>query len=198
MTVVHRTPEELERGLEEIRSSPKDVGTISLIVRRPAENMRELLEEARLDPREGLVGDTWLADYGDGHEPDAHEWQLTLMNVRVAELVAVDPERRALAGDQIYVDFDLSEENCPAGTRLALGDAVVEVSAVPHTGCAKFVERFGRDAMIWVNSPVGRSLRLRGINARIVTPGSVRVGDSVRRVQRDDAPSTPSDSGDQR
>jgi len=173
----HRTEAELVAALDEIRRSPAAQGTVGLIVRRPAENEREVLEEGVLDLDEGLVGDTWN---GRGTpDPDA---QLTLMNARAAELIAGSRERRPLAGDQLYVDLDLSIENLPAGTRLAVGDAVVEVTAVPHTGCAKFSARVGTDALKFVNKSPGRELRLRGVNARVVTAGAVRVGDTITKL----------------
>ena len=173
----HRTEAELVAALDEIRRSPTAQGSVDLIVRRPAENEREVLEEGVLDLDEGLVGDTWN---GRGTpDPDA---QLTLMNARAAELIAGSRERRPLAGDQLYVDLDLSIENLPAGTRLAVGDAVVEVTAVPHTGCAKFSARFGTDALKFVNKSPGRELRLRGVNARVVTAGAVRVGDTITKL----------------
>ena len=103
--------------------------------------------------------------------------------MRLAELVAGGAERIPLAGDQLYLDLDVSVANLPAGSRLAIGDqAVIEVSATPHTGCSKFQARFGNDALRFVNSPVGRALRLRGLNARVVTPGTVRRGDTVRKL----------------
>ena len=104
------------------------------------------------------------------------------MSSRAAALVAGDRERWPLAGDQLYVDLDLSDENLPPGTRLALGSAVLEVTDEPHTGCKKFTARFGLDAMVFVNSPVGRALNLRGINARVVESGTVRVGDAVTKL----------------
>jgi len=150
---------------------------VRLIVRRPRVGDREVVDEAQLDPATGLVGDSWHTRRGS--DP---EMQLTIMNARVTELVAGDTERWPLAGDQLYVDLDLSLANLPAGTRLAIGTAVVEVTAPPHTGCRKFVARFGLDAMKFVNSPTGRQLNLRGINAKVVQPGAVRVGDRVRKV----------------
>jgi hypothetical protein len=182
--VKHLTTEELEAGLEHIRQSPRDCGVLELIVRRPAAGARETPTEGELTLRDGLVGDNWatrgsrLTADGSSH-PDM---QLNIMNARVIALVAQDRARWQLAGDELYVDLDLSEENLPPGTRLALGSAVVEITAVPHTGCGKFLQRFGRDAVKFVNSPVGRSLRLRGLNAKVVRPGTVRVGDVVRKI----------------
>ena len=143
-----------------------------------------MLAEGTLDPAVGLVGDTWIergssrTDDGSAH-PDM---QLNVINARVSGLLAVDPDRRALAGDQLHLDLDLSEDNLPPGTQLALGSAVIEVTDQPHTGCKKFSARFGADALRFVNSPVGRQLRLRGMNARVVVPGTVRPGDPVKKV----------------
>ena len=174
----------LEAGLEDVRRSPGDVGRVELIVRRPAVDEREVLEEATLDPAEGLVGDTWKVR-GSRRTPDgsAHpEMQLNIMNVRAARLVAGDDDRRQLAGDQLYFDLDISLANLPPGTQLALGTAVIEVTAQPHTGCAKFSRRFGEEALKFVNSDVGKELRLRGMNAKVVVPGTVRAGDEVRKL----------------
>lgn len=182
--VIHLTMTELEAGLDLIRLSPADNGVLELIARRPQSDAREVVEEARLDLVEGLVGDNWRAR-GSSHMPDglAHpEMQLNIMNARAAALVAQRKDRWALAGDQLYVDFDLSEPNVPCGARLAIGSAVIEVTAQPHTGCRKFVSRFGVDAMKFVNSPVGKHLHLRGINAKVVRPGVIRVGDTIRKV----------------
>jgi len=175
--VEHCTEAELVAALEEIRRSPTAQGSVDLIVRRPAENEREVLDEGMLDLDEGLLGDMWHRR--GTPNPDA---QLTLMNARAAEVIAGGRERRQLAGDQLYVDLDLSIENLPAGTRLSVGDAVVEVAAVPHTGCAKFSARFGTDALRFVNKSPGRELRLRGVNARVVTAGAVRVGDTITKL----------------
>jgi hypothetical protein len=180
----HMTWSELAAGVDAIRSAPKSEGVLELIVRRPKVDGRELLQEARLDLAEGLVGDTWRMRKSsrtlDGSpHPDT---QLNIMNARAAALVAVEKHRWPLAGDQLYIDMDLSTANLPAGTRLGLGTAVIEVTDQPHTGCAKFVARFGEDAMKFVNSPLGRQLCLRGINAKVVQPGLIRVGATVQKL----------------
>ncbi|MBI4266526.1 MAG: MOSC domain-containing protein [Acidobacteria bacterium] len=179
MTVRNLTLEELEAGLDEIRESPRDHGVLAMIVRRPAVGAREVVEQGELDVASGLVGDTW-GSRGRSPHPDT---QLTVMNSRVIGLLAHDEHRWRLAGDQLLVDLDLSAENVPPGTRLALGTAVIEVTGMPHTGCGKFASRFGVDAVTFVNSPMGRGLRLRGINAKVVQACIVRVGDVVRKVQ---------------
>ncbi len=181
----HLRTAELAAALDHVRSSPAHEGTLELIVRRPAVGEREELDEGELDLAEGLVGDSWrdrrskrTAD-GAPH-PDM---QLNVMNARAALLAAGrEPDRRALAGDQLYLDLDLSRENLPPGTRLAIGDAVIEVTAEPHDGCAKFSERYGRDALRFFNSPAGKALRLRGMNAKVVVPGTVRRGDRVAKA----------------
>jgi hypothetical protein len=183
--VIHLNMEQLEAGLDHIRKSPSDVGLLELIVRRPKSNAREVVEEGHLDLVQGLLGDNWRArGYARTPDKSAHpEMQLNIMNARAAALVAQRKDRWALAGDQLYIDFDLSETNVPPGTQLAIGAAVIEVTAQPHTGCRKFVSRFGVDAMKFVNSPVGKQLRLRGINAKVVRPGGLRTGDTVRKIQ---------------
>lgn len=181
---IHLTRAELEAGLDHIRQSPTDAGTLAMIVRRPAADRREVLSVAELDLADGLVGDSWRARGSRStHDGSAHpDMQLNVMNARAIALLARNRDRWPLAGDQLYVDLDLSTVNLPPGTRLAVGGAVIEVTAQPHTGCAKFTQRFGSDAMKFVNSPVGRSLNLRGINAKIVQSGPIRTGDTVRKL----------------
>ena len=180
----HLTKDELAAGLDEIRNSPKDGGVVKLIVRRPATDAREVLDEGSFDPEHGLIGDNWLSrgsrSTADGSADP--EMQLNIMNSRVIALVAQDPQRWALAGDQLYIDMDLSPENLPPGTRLSIGSAVIEVTAPPHTGCKKFVARFGKDAMLFVNTGAGKQLNLRGINARVIQAGVVRKNDIAGKI----------------
>jgi len=184
ITVKQLTMAELEAGLDEIRRSPKDEGVVELIVRRPQVNEREVLEQGELSLVEGLVGDTWIRRRSsrtvDGSPHP--EMQLNVMNSRAVALVAQSKERWPLAGDQIFLDLDLSAENMPAGTKLALGSAVIEVTPPPHLGCQKFVARFGLDAMKFVNSTLGKELHLRGINAKVIEPGLFRIGDVVKKA----------------
>lgn len=185
-TAIHLTTEELEAGLDVIRASPKNQGFLEMIVRRPSVDQRETITEAELDLVQGLVGDDWK-QRGSSSTADRSanpEMQLTLMNARVIALVARDRDRWPLAGDQLYVDFDLSEANVPPGTRIAVGAAEIEVTKPPHTGCRKFKDRYGAAALQFVNSDVGCALHLRGVNARIVRPGIIRTGDVVLKVER--------------
>jgi MOSC domain-containing protein YiiM len=183
----HLTAEELAEGLAHICRAPQDRGTVEGIVARPASNLRLCVAEAELSPEGGLAGDrwrtaSWLKLPDGGPDPAV---QITLMNARCIELVAGTDEREtwALAGDNLFVDLDLSVSNLPAGTRLQIGDCVLEVSEEPHTGCAKFKRRFGAAALAFVNSPEGRRLRLRGVHARIVQAGRVTVGDAIARQE---------------
>jgi hypothetical protein len=180
------TTAELEDGLDVIRRSPQDHGPLELIVRRPQTGEREVLDCGQLDLIEGLVGDKWRID-SSSSTPDGSadpEAQLTIMNSRLIAVVAGTKDRWPLAGDQLYVDLDLSLANLPPGTRLAIGDALVELTAKPHTGCGLFMKRYGRDATKFVNSPVGRELRLRGVNAKVIKPGAIRLGDIARKCQQ--------------
>ena len=184
MTVQQPTLDELRAGLAHIEEAPNDRGVLRLIVRRPTVGAREAVHEAQLDEAVGLVGDSWHTRSSwwrkrRSPNPDA---QITIMNARAIALVAQSDDRWPLAGDQLYVDLDLSEENLPAGTRLAIGSAMIEVTAEPHTGCGKFAARFGVDATKFVNSKEGRRLHLRGINAKVVQGGIIRVGDVAKKV----------------
>ena len=178
----HATPAELEAGLDTVREAPTDRGTLELVVVRPEVGEREVHDEATLDLDDGVVGDRWRNAGRSGGRPANVNAQVTLMSARAAALVAGDRERWPLAGDQLYVDLDLSGENLPPGTRLGIGSAILEVTDEPHTGCKKFTERFGLDAMVFVNSAEGRALNLRGINTRVVEAGTVRVGDDVTKL----------------
>jgi MOSC domain-containing protein YiiM len=175
--MTQKTESTLEAGLDHVRQSPADRGVLEMIVSRPRVGKRDVLQEGELTTAEGLAGDSWRL-----RRPPNPDMQLNIMSARVLALVAGDRSRWPLAGDQLIVDLDLSGANLPPGTRLTIGSAVVEVTAEPHTGCGKFVERFGLDAQKFVNSPVGRRLNLRGINARVVQSGAIRVGDVVEKV----------------
>jgi len=181
----YRTAAELETHVDTLRSAPADKGTLELVVRRPAENEREVLAEGVLDLEAGLVGDSWLSRatshaIAEGRHLKA---QLNVMSGRMVSFLGNDADEQAQAGDQLYVDLDISVANLPAGARLAIGDdAVIEVTDKPHNGCAKFRARFGEDALAFVNSPVGKELRLRGFNARVVAPGVIRPGDKVTKL----------------
>ena len=183
-TLTHLSKTELEAGLDYIRESPHNDGVLEMIVRRPAVDERESVREGELTLETGLVGDSWNARPSKT-TPDGSadvNAQITLMNSRVIALLAQDEERWSLAGDQLYVDMDLSIENLPAGMQLTIGSAVIEISAKPHTGCVKFSARFGVEAHKFVNSKEGSPLRLRGVNTKVIQGGVIRVGDGVRKV----------------
>lgn len=192
----HLTEAELQLALPQIRQAPQRRGQLKLIVARPRTDERLVLEEGQLTAEEGLQQDNWLLR-GSKHTEDgsAHpDMQITLMNARVIAAVAEDEARWALAGDQLYVDLDLSVDNLPPGTRLALGSAVLEVTEKPHNGCRKFSDRFGQDAVRWMNSPEGKKMRLRGMYARVVQPGTIRVGDVVQVLTMAGEPVVPQEA----
>ena len=175
---------DFEPFLDDVRSAPADGGRVELIVLRPEAEQRVLVSEAVFDVIEGVVGDSWRAR-GSSRTPDGSaspEAQVTIMSTRVLAAIEPDRSRWPLAGDQLLADADLSEANLPPGTRLAIGEAILEISEAPHTGCAKFRARFGSDALRWINSPLGRELRMRGVNLRVIRGGVVRVGDELRRA----------------
>ena len=175
----------LEARLDHLRAAPAETGTLEMIVRRPDTEVREILDAGVLDETGGLTGDNWLSRatshaIAEGRHLDA---MITVMNARMTRLLGDTEDVQALAGDQLYVDLDLSHDNLPASTRITVGDDVVlEVSAKPHAGCKKFLARFGEDAVAFVNSEEGSRLRLRGLNARVVRGGVVHRGDVVRRL----------------
>lgn len=182
--VKHLSTTDLEAGLDDIKSSPKVETVLDMIVSRPEEDGREIMTLADLDISVGLVGDTWQdrpsARSGDGK---AHpDMQITIMNSRVAQLVAQAKERWPLSGDQLFADIDLSAANMPPGTRIAVGSAVLEATDQPHTGCKKFSARFGADALKFISSPVGKELQLRGINCKVVQNGEIKPGDVVKKL----------------
>jgi MOSC domain-containing protein YiiM len=185
ITVMHQTLHpslaELQDQLDHIRQAPADNGVLEMIVCRPDVDQRRMLFEAELDIERGLIGDTWLSRGNYKGGPANPDCQINIMNSRVVALVAQDRERWPLAGDQLYIDLDLSDDNLP-GSRIAIGTAILEVTSEPHTGCRKFASRYGDDAKNFVNSAAGKKLHLRGINARIIQSGLVRTGDTVKKL----------------
>ena len=180
----HLSAEDLEAGLDLIRQSPAETGSLELIVRRPEIDDREELEAGELSLELGLVGDNWKTrgssrtDDGFGHP----EMQLNIMNSRAIELIAGTKDRWKLAGDQLYVDLDLSDENLQPGSQLQVGEeSVIEITEIPHNGCRKFSDRFGVEAVKFVNSAEGKRLHLRGLNAKVVVPGTILKGDDVSK-----------------
>lgn len=179
----HRSLEELDMGIALIQQAPTHQGTVAMIVYRPQRDERVMIEEGQLTVEHGLVGDNWKAR-GNSHTVDgsAHpDMQLTIMNVRAIAQIEPNRERWPLAGDQLFVDMDLSANNLPTGTRLVVGDAVLEITAEPHNGCRKFAERFGKDALRWVNAPATRHLNLRGIYAKVIRSGSICTGSLITK-----------------
>jgi len=178
----HRPLEQLRDSLDQIRAAPSADGRIELIVRRPAVEVRQVITRGELCTTNGLIGDNWNTKPTSATGMPNPKAQLTLMNARAAAAIAGERDRWPLAGDQLYVDFDLSKANVAPGIRLAVGDAEIEVTDEPHLGCGKFVRRFGVDAQKFVNSPEGRALNCRGLNARVITPGTIQTGDTIRKL----------------
>jgi hypothetical protein len=183
--VTHRTTADLEAHIHVLRDAPISVGTLEFLVRRPAENERDILDQGQLDVDAGLIGDNWMSRatsyaIAEGRHLKA---QLNVMSARMITFLADSRQDRARAGDQLFVDLYISAANLPVGSRLAIGpDAVIEVTDKPHNGCAKFRARFGEEALAFVNSPIGKEPRLRGFNARVVASGVVRLGDKVTKL----------------
>ncbi len=181
--MTYRTTAQLEAGMAGVLDAPKSEGAVRLVVRRPAKGQREVLEVGQLDTAEGLVGDDWIRRPGSSGAPSPYA-QVTVMNARVAELISGDPDPSTWAqcGDQLYVDLDLSESNLPPGSRIAVGEAILEMQAEPHTGCAQFRGWWGADALRHISTKEGLALRMRGANTRVVRSGVVRPGDPVRKI----------------
>lgn len=177
----HLTRAELEAGLSEILKSPKDNGRVEAIIVRPESEERRFIPRTRLTLAGGVEGDHW--EYGSWKSTDEGRphpnVQISIMNSRCINHIAGSHENWAPAGDNLFVDLDISPDNTPPGTRISLGSAILEVTETPHNGCAKFVERYGRDATVFVNTGEGKRLRLRGIYARVVKDGQVSVGDQI-------------------
>jgi hypothetical protein len=181
--MTHKTATELETGMASVMDAPANEGQVRLVVRRPGKGEREILSEGEFDLERGLVGDDWINRPGLKSDVPSPFAQVTVMNARYAELIAGDsPGQWALAGDQLYVDFDISKTNLPPGAQLRVGEIVLEIQPEPHTGCVQFSGRFGSDALRATNDERGRQLRLRGVNATIIEPGLVRPGDIVARL----------------
>ena len=172
---------DIDTVLDDVRNSPTDIGTIHLIAVRPADGERLVVDEAKVSAESGLDGDNWLGRNA-GSDPVPDHNQITLMNSRFADAITPEGQGWELAGDQLYADFDISVENTPPGTVLQIGTATVRISAEPHTGCAKFASRFGREILKMTQTDLGKALRLRGVNASVLEAGSVATGDSVSRV----------------
>ena len=175
---------DLDASLSEIKKSPSQQGVVDLIVCRPQKNTRQELDTGELTIEEGLVGDNWKVRAAGSKDKSVHRnTQLALINSRVIAAIVNNKDRWELAGDQFYVDFDLSKENIPSGARLKIGTAIIDVTEEPHLGCKKFAERFGKDAVKFVNSSNGKLLNLRGIHARVIVPGKVTVGSHIEKLE---------------
>lgn len=182
--MTYQTPEQLQAGMTRVLDAPTDEGFVRLVVRRPGRGQREILAEGQLDTEQGLIGDDWINRPGMYRDTPSPYAQVTVMNARAAELVSGDPDPASWAqcGDQLYIDLDISEANMPAGTRIAVGEAILEVQSEPHTGCVQFRSWWGPDALRHISTPDGQALRMRGANTRVVQSGLVRPGDPARKL----------------
>jgi hypothetical protein len=173
----HLASDELERGYAQL-SPPKDSGELALICARGEDGQRSELQRAALSVRGGLPGDAWFRDC-----PEKVDAQLTVMRVDVARLFA-NGQSITLAGDNLFVDLDLSKANLPCGSRLRIGGALLEVTPEPHNGCLKFRQRFGADALRFTAEPNRHDQHLRGIYLKTVEAGEVAVGDTIEVLSR--------------
>lgn len=182
--IEHRSFSDLQAGLEKIKKSPNDNGMLYMIVVRSMKRERAVPWYCNLAPEFGLEGDHWSQgswkSLPDG-SPDP-QVQVTLMNSRCLDLIATSKERWPLAGDNLIVDMDLSASNLKPGQKLSIGSAILEVSDIPHTGCMKFRDRFGVEALRFVSTKEARELRLRGVFARVVKAGEIRIGDHLKKI----------------
>lgn len=174
----HLTLDELNAGIDRVLNSPKDGGTVEMLIVRPAEEARITPERAEVSAELGMHGDHWST----GKYRDEIDIQIAIMNSRVLDLVSGGRERWSLAGDNIVADLDLSRANLTPGQKLEAGSAVLEITETPHNGCKKFASRFGAVALRFVNLGAGKDLRLRGIYARVMQPGTISVGDQIQKL----------------
>lgn len=180
----HLCRAELEAGLPEILASPKDDGVVEAIVIRPSHGARRDVQSAEVSLAGGVHGDHWARGChmqtmeGRPH-PDV---QICIMNARCIAHIAGERANWPPAGDNLFLDLDLGHDNLPAGQRLALGTAQIEITEIPHTGCDQFIAQYGRDACVFVNTGPGKRNRLRGVYARVVRDGRISVGDRVRKI----------------
>lgn len=182
----HLSREELMAGLPHILAAPKDEGALKAIMVRPQSEARQDVDSIHVSLAGGVEGDHWAkgcwmsTEDGKPH-PDV---QICIMNARCIDLIAGGRDNWAPAGDNLFIDMDLTPDNLPPGTRIAVGAAVLEITATPHNGCAKFIERYGRDACVFVNTGEGKRYRLRGIYGRVIQDGRVSVGDTVTKLRQ--------------
>jgi len=162
--------------LDHVKASPKDGGVLKLIVLRLPDEQRQTPPRATLSAEHGVTGDRWSLKTN----PDPLV-QVSVMNSRFLEVIAGETERMNLAGDNLIIDLDLHIDNLPTGTRLRIGQALLEVTDSPHTGCKKFQRRYGKDALDITNTPEGSAMRLRGLLARVIRGGEVQVGDTIHK-----------------